>query len=176
MEPKKDVLSPGVRVAEELYRKYESAIRYYGAGHPGYIRACMEAIIEHCDNHDEVILPLGLRVERIFECPHCRRTFLNNKARSIQGREVIENAMGEMHPRAVLPEQAPEMHPTSGEVLFPGMKVPLALAAEVASAIEKLMPDDYTEARREVLKDLVQIAKAGERLKRPVQLVREKKQ
>jgi hypothetical protein len=175
MEPKKDVLSPGVRISEDLNRKYEAAIRHYGAGHPGYIRACMEAVIEHCANDDEVILPLGLRVQRIFECPHCRRSFLNSKAKSIQGQAAIASMHGECHPRAVLPEQVPtEEERTAREVLFAGVRVPSELAAKVPSALQRLnLSDDYSQARIEVVEDLVRIAEAGLRLKRPIRLMTE---
>ena len=170
MEPKKDVLSPGVRVSEEFDRQYEEAIRYYGASHAGFVRAAMQAVVGHHAQRDEVVLPLELRVERIVECPHCRRMFLNVKAKSARGEEALGRMQTQYHPHAVLPENLAG-HSTHKDVLFPGMILSSEFAEKVVAAIEKLdLSSDYTEARREVLTDLIRIAEAGEHLVRPIRM------
>ena len=74
---KKDTHLPGIRVPEALAKRYEEALEYYGAQHAGFVRAMIRAVVKHAESHDNVLLPVSLRIERYLQCPHCHHRFSN---------------------------------------------------------------------------------------------------
>lgn len=74
---KKDTHLPGIRVPEALAKRYEEALEYFGAQHAGFVRAMIRAVVKHAESHDNVLLPVSLRIERHLQCPHCHHRFSN---------------------------------------------------------------------------------------------------
>jgi hypothetical protein len=74
---KKDTHLPGIRVPEALAKRYEEALEYFGAQHAGFVRAMIRAVVKHAESHDNVLLPVSLRIERYLHCPHCHHRFSN---------------------------------------------------------------------------------------------------
>jgi len=74
---KKDTHLPGIRVPEALAKRYEAALEYFGAQHAGFVRSMIRAVVKHAESHDNVLLPVSLRIERHLQCPHCHHMFSN---------------------------------------------------------------------------------------------------
>jgi hypothetical protein len=77
---KKDTHLPGIRVPEALAKRYEEALEYFGAQHAGFVRAMITAVVKHAESHDNVLLPVSLRIERYLQSPHCHHMFRNADA------------------------------------------------------------------------------------------------
>jgi hypothetical protein len=77
MEPKKDHFLTGIRIPQDFCKRYDAALKHYGASHPGFHRAAMRSLVNHYEKHDRIILPLDLRIERLWACPHCHHEFMN---------------------------------------------------------------------------------------------------
>jgi hypothetical protein len=77
MDEKKTDLLPRIRIGPEQYAALKDALAHYGMTLPAFARACILALIRHTKKDDKVIMPIDLRIEREWVCPHCLHHFTN---------------------------------------------------------------------------------------------------
>lgn len=77
MDKKKTDLLPAIRISAHQKTELLDALMHYGMTLPVFARACCLALIRHTKKDDRIIMPIDLRVEREWMCPHCHHHFTN---------------------------------------------------------------------------------------------------